>query len=49
MASRMSFTPDNTADSGTNSASKAEAIRRASVVLPTPGGPHRIIECSLPD
>jgi hypothetical protein len=25
------------------------AISRASVVLPTPGGPHRIIECGLPD
>ena len=31
------------------SALNASAIRRASVVLPTPGGPHRIIECSLPD
>ena len=32
-----------------NSASTAPAISRASVVLPTPGGPHRIIECSRPD
>ena len=32
-----------------NWASNASAIRRASVVLPTPGGPHRIIECSRPD
>ena len=32
-----------------NSALNASAIRRASVVLPTPGGPHRIIECSLPE
>ena len=32
-----------------NSALNASAIRRASVVLPTPGGPHRIIECGLPD
>ena len=32
-----------------NSASKAFAISRARVVLPTPGGPHRIIECGLPD
>ena len=31
-----------------NSALKASAISRASVVLPTPGGPHRIIECGLP-
>src|SRR5215510_6759179 len=44
----MSFTPANTADSAMNSASKASAIRRARVVLPTPGGPHRIIECGLP-
>src|SRR5262245_33298409 len=49
MASRMSLTPENTADSATNSASKACAIRRARVVLPEPGGPHRIIECGLPD
>ena len=32
-----------------NWASKASAISRASVVLPTPGGPQRIIECSRPD
>jgi DNA repair protein RecN (Recombination protein N) len=31
-----------------NSASTAPAVRRASVVLPTPGGPQRIIECSRP-
>src|SRR5262249_4472471 len=31
------------------SALKASAIRRASVVLPDPGGPQRIIECGLPD
>ena len=31
-----------------NSALNASAISRASVVLPTPGGPHRIIECGLP-
>ncbi len=48
-ASRMSLTPASTADSTTNSASTAPAIRRASVVLPTPGGPHRIIECSRPE
>ena len=47
-ASRMSLTPDSTADSAMNSALKASAIRRAMVVLPTPGGPHRIIECGLP-
>ena len=48
-ASRMSLTPPSTADMAMNWASKASAIRRASVVLPTPGGPHRIIECSRPD
>ena len=31
-----------------NSASAWRAIRRASVVLPVPGGPHRISECSCP-
>ena len=31
-----------------NCASERCAIMRASVVLPVPGGPHRIIECSLP-
>ena len=45
----MSLTPESTADSAMNSQSKASAISRASVVLPTPGGPHRIIECGLPD
>ena len=45
----MSLTPDSTADNAMNSALNASAINRASVVLPTPGGPHRIIECSLPD
>ncbi len=48
-ASRMSLTPPSTADMAMNCASNASAIRRASVVLPTPGGPHRIIECSRPD
>ena len=31
------------------SSPNAFAISRASVVLPTPGGPHRIIECGRPD
>ena len=48
-ASRISLTPDRTAESAMNSASNAFAIKRASVVLPTPGGPHRIIECNFPD
>src|SRR5688500_12188524 len=43
----MSFTPEKTAESAMNSASNASAISRASVVLPTPGGPHRIIEWGL--
>src|SRR5690242_8931274 len=47
-ASRMSLTPASTAEIATKSALNASAIRRASVVLPTPGGPHRIIECGLP-
>src|SRR5258706_10586468 len=46
-ASRMSFTPASTAEMAMKSALKASAIRRASVVLPEPGGPHRIIECGL--
>ena len=48
-ASRISLTPASTAEMAMNSALNASAIRRASVVLPTPGGPQRIIECSLPD
>ena len=32
-----------------NSRSKAFAESLAKVVLPTPGGPQRIIECGLPD
>jgi hypothetical protein len=47
-ASRISFTPANTAEIAMNSALKAFAMRRARVVFPTPGGPHRIIECGLP-
>ena len=44
-ASRMSFTPESTAESAMNSASKAFAIRRASVVLPDARRPpqdHRV-------
>ena len=48
-ASRMSLTPEKTADSAMNSALNASAISRAIVVLPEPGGPQRIIECGLPD
>ena len=45
--SRMSLTPANTADSAWNSAAQDLATRRASVVLPVPGGPHSSIECSV--
>ena len=48
-ASRMSLTPASTAEMAMKSALNASAISRASVVLPEPGGPQRIIECSLPD
>jgi len=46
-AARTSFTPAITAESARNSESQVFATRRASVVLPVPGGPHRIIECRL--
>src|SRR5439155_27312720 len=45
----MSFTPERTADNAMKSALNASAISRARVVLPTPGGPQRIIECGLRD
>src|SRR5271170_1784687 len=48
-ASRMSLTPASTAERAMKSALNAAAINRARVVLPEPGGPQRIIECSLPD
>src|SRR2546425_3987378 len=48
-ASRMSLTPARTAEMAMKSALKASAISRASEVFPDPGGPHRIIECGLPD
>ena len=32
-----------------NSRSNAFAESRAKVVLPTPGGPHKIMECGLPE
>ena len=40
----ISLMPDVTALKGTNSACVACAITDAKVVLPTPGGPQRIIE-----
>ena len=48
-ASRMSFTPPSTALMVMNCASKASAISRAMVVLPVPGGPHRMQQCGWPD
>ena len=45
---RISLTPESTAENGTKRAPATSASRRASVVLPVPGGPHRIIECSAP-
>src|SRR6266436_616960 len=48
-ASRMSLTPASTAEMERKSALNASAISRASVVLPVPGGPQRIIECGLPE
>ncbi len=41
---RTSFTPAVTAESSTNRRPETVATRYASVVLPTPGGPHRITE-----
>ena len=44
MTSLISRMPLSTALKETNSECVRRAIRRASVVLPQPGGPHRIIE-----
>ena len=46
-AARTSLTPAITAESAMNSASQVFATSRASVVLPVPGGPQRIIEWRL--
>src|ERR1043165_5408430 len=48
MASRKSFSPENTADSGMNRRPLWSASKRASVVLPVPGAPQRIIDGSSP-
>ncbi len=45
----MSFTPPSTALMLMNCASNASAISRAMVVLPTPGGPHRMQLCGRPE
>ena len=46
MTSRTSFTPLLMALSWWNGLPVASAMRRANVVFPTPGGPHRIMEGS---
>ncbi len=46
-AARRSATPEETADTGTNAALVLDAMIRASVVFPVPGGPQRIIEGRL--
>src|SRR5216683_1129720 len=47
-ASRRSATPEVTAASDLKTALDWRATSNAIVVLPVPGGPHRIIEWSLP-
>ena len=44
MTSRTSFTPAFIAESWAYSRSPAAAMRKAKVVFPVPGGPHRIAE-----
>src|SRR5262245_22106511 len=48
MTARISLTPESTAENATNRAPVLSAISDASVVLPVPGGPQRIIEWSSP-
>ena len=43
-----SATPENTADKAVKRSPAASASSRAMVVLPTPGGPHKIKEASDP-
>ena len=45
---RSSATPSKTADTGSNTISAAPANKRAMVVLPVPGGPHKMIDPKLP-
>ena len=47
MTSFTSLTPESTAEICTNGTPAVRAIRRASVVLPVPGGPHRtmLVRC----
>src|SRR4029450_2151873 len=46
--SRISLTPDSTAENATKRAPVTLAMSEASVVFPEPGGPQRIIEGSSP-
>jgi len=48
ITARTSFTPADSAESATNCRFAAEATRWAMVVLPVPGGPHRIVEIIAP-
>ena len=48
MASRRSLTPAMTAETATKRACASAASRRASVVLPVPGGPHRMMRRQVP-
>ena len=48
MAARTSAVPELTAESCTRRAPVSAAMMRASVVLPLPGGPKKIIEKSSP-
>ena len=48
-ASRISLIPPSTAEIVMKCASKLCAISRAMVVLPTPGGPHKMQLCGWPD
>jgi len=46
MTSRISLIPASTALKDTKRAFVVSAMIRASVVLPVPGGPQRMIDCS---
>ena len=45
ITSRISLMPDSTALNAMNRARVVSAMIRASVVLPLPGGPHKISDC----
>ena len=45
---RRAWTPCPTADTGTSSSPPAAASRRPIVVLPVPGGPHRMADRTVP-